>query len=186
MTVARRFFLFVPAWRDQQLGNVPCGLCATLRVASQSRRPQSGNAMRTMAFTLSSVIAGMAGAIFASMIKLHQPGVLSLPAVHTVPAGGDHRRHRGRCWGLWSAPSSWCCCPNSCPPWRSTGCCSWACYWLGVLLVAPRGIVGEIERRVQRKSDARAVLAIRAGSMCAAFPRPASAQGAGCSQVDRP
>ena len=109
--------------------------------------------VRTMAFTLSSVIAGMAGAIFASMTNFISPEsfpfLQSILFLLVVIIGGA-----GTVLGPVVGALVVVLLPEFLSALAEYRVLFMGVLLLGVLLLAPRGIVGEIERRL-RKSDQR-------------------------------
>ncbi len=110
--------------------------------------------VRTMAFTLSSVIAGMAGAIFASMTNFISPEsfpfLQSILFLLVVIIGGA-----GTVLGPVVGALVVILLPEFLSALAEYRVLFMGVLLLGVLLVAPRGIVGEIARRLH-KADARA------------------------------
>ncbi len=105
--------------------------------------------VRTMAFTLSSVIAGMAGAIFASMTNFISPEsfpfLQSILFLLVVIIGGS-----GTVLGPVVGALVVVLLPEFLSALAEYRVLFMGVLLLGVLLLAPRGIVGEIERRLRR------------------------------------
>jgi branched-chain amino acid transport system ATP-binding protein len=109
--------------------------------------------VRTMAFTLSAVIAGIAGAIFASMTNFISPEsfpfLQSILFLLVVLIGGS-----GTALGPVVGALVVVLLPEFLSSLAEYRLLFMGILLLAVLLIAPRGIVGEIERRLQ-KIDAR-------------------------------
>ena len=84
-----------------------------------------------LSFAIGAVYAGIAGALFASLVRVHRAGAVHGRRVdHDVPDGrasADRATSSARC----SAPPSACCCPSGCAS-RRPGTCScsaspWSC-----------------------------------------------------------
>ncbi len=109
--------------------------------------------VRTMAFTLSSVIAGMAGAIFAAMTNFISPEsfpfLQSILFLLVVIIGGA-----GTLLGPVAGALVVVLLPEFLSALAEYRLLFMGALLLAVLLLAPRGIVGEIERRI-RKEDPR-------------------------------
>ena len=133
--------------------------------------------VKTAAFALSAVFAGLAGGDLRAAADVRGAGFVSVLAVDPVPVRRHRRRRRLDASARWSARSSPSCCRSCCPASPNTGCCSSAPLLLVVLWLAPEGVLGTLARLWPRRIDPRDGRLDR-HSMSRAFLAPAGAPGA--------
>ncbi len=99
---------------------------------------------RRVAFALSALCAGLAGALFAPLSGFVTPSTFAfLQSILFVLVVIDRRRGHGEP-GRWSARDRGAAARSCWRGWPSTGCCSSARCCCVVLWIAPEGIVGEV------------------------------------------